>query len=325
MDFSFFKKRSTNLLGLEINTNRIKLLELQYLNNLYEVKNFAILDLNSEQTTIDAHTLDQHLFNKSAITSSLKQLSINIRHAAIALSDSEITSKYILFDISCTPEEIETQLKIDYLPEIQTQHNLLYYDYHILGPSLHSAHSLSVYLATVKKQQIIKQLCLYKKLGIKIKVIDVESHAIARACQLLCVTQATTTLKSLLIVCHFKKDEVLLIVLQENIPIYSKTHDLRNKDIIMDVSNEIIKPLHRFIAGLQTINSSIKITHIIVCGDHHNLVAISTALHAEFDIECMIANPFVQLAIADHCDKERLYQHAAQMMVCCGLAMRAME
>ena len=216
-------------------------------------------------------------------------------------------------------------INLEYLPEFKANHSHIEYDYQILGKSLHSLNSITVLLAIAEKQLISKRVAAVKKLGIKVKMVDIESLAIARACQLLSIpnnqNESSDTL--LTIICHIKTSHLSLVVLQNFIPIYINTLNISDQEEPAVQIHSIIKCLHHFLGNLQTHNPSFIINHIILCGDNQNLVAITAAINAEFHYHCMTANPFTQLTIAENCDKNTLLIHAPQMMVCCGLAMRA--
>lgn len=328
MKFPRFKQKSASLLGLDICQNYIKLLELENVGESFQINNFVIFDIKdiqNQQNHIEINDSQQNPLDAKIISDTLTLLKIKSSHTAIALSDTDVMSKIITFDASCTLDEIDKQIELEYIHEFQHKKSLLHYDFQILGPSPQSPHIINVLLAAAEQQQINKRVATAKQIGFNVKVVDITSLAIVRACQLIPELKPNAAETQIVAVFHLQITHVTLIALQNLIPFYSNTLSVQYNGTEIGQTSSFVQRLQFSYQRFLELHPNVNINCIILCGDVDNLLALSEEVASEFNKKCLVANPFTHFSIAEHCDKEIISQRAAQMMVCCGLAMRTNE
>lgn len=332
-----FKKYKTlnRCIGLDITTTTIKLLELSKNKHTYHVENFAIANIKPAGSPIES--LLQ--YNASLITNTLsEQLHLSQMRATsttVALADHNIMNKVVRFDKSCTIDEIENQIAMDYMKYFAPINEAINYDFYILGNSQQSNDSIDVWVIAAKQLLVNNCITAINQAGLQIKAIDLGSLAIARSCRLIPPIIKCIENKQLFAILNVTVNQTTIIIYHNCVPLL--TRSIVFEPSINEVHDENILPagtlstqqqnfvIQQTLQILQSFHASYQIStvkHLLLCGDISNIVAFGEQLNAKFDISCSVANPFNNMSFAECCDSQTLLQYAHQWMICSGLAMR---
>jgi type IV pilus assembly protein PilM len=114
--FSFLAKKNNGLLGIDISSSSIKLLELSKSGSKYKVENYASRPLP------DGAVVEKNIANLDAVGETMLKLSSLIEttteKAAVAVSGSAVITKSIEMNGSMSDSEMETELLIFITPSI---------------------------------------------------------------------------------------------------------------------------------------------------------------------------------------------------------------
>jgi type IV pilus assembly protein PilM len=170
-------------MGLDIGSSSIRLLQLSQHGNSYRIDHFAIESLPPgvivEKSVQDIEAISE------AIQSAVRNSGSNSKYCAVAVSGSAVFTKTISLPANLAEADIESQVQIEanqYIPYPLDEISL---DFEVLGPSARNADMVDILLAASKNENVESRQDALDSLGLKTRVVDVESFAMANAFELI--------------------------------------------------------------------------------------------------------------------------------------------
>jgi len=164
-----------NIIGLDIGTSAVKLVELDETKGSYRLKNFGIAKLPRETivngVVINADALIQAIKN---LTTNLK---INNTSMTVSISGHPVIIKKIVLPFM-TEDELETVIETEaeqYIPFDMDEVNV---DFQILGPNEENQEEIDIMLVAAKKVMVDEYTEIINSAGLKTKIIDIDVFAI---------------------------------------------------------------------------------------------------------------------------------------------------
>jgi type IV pilus assembly protein PilM len=170
---ALFKPKS--LVGLDIGSHSIKIVELKHQKRRYELKNFGIAQLPPE-AIVDGVIMDSSIVSES-IRNLYANLKIKSRQVATSVAGHSLIIKKIQLPLM-TETELEEQIQWEaeqYIPFEMDEVNL---DFQILGPLADEEGQMEVLLVAVKKDIINDYTAVIAEAGLSVQVVDVDAFAI---------------------------------------------------------------------------------------------------------------------------------------------------
>ncbi|MBN2704863.1 MAG: type IV pilus assembly protein PilM [Deltaproteobacteria bacterium] len=169
-----FSKNKT-LLGLNIGSGYIKIVELKDSGTVYTLNNFGMAALPADAI------VDGTIMDTSAVVGAIKNLSANLKIKKKRICTSISGHSVIIKKISLpkvdenTIEETIHQEATQHIPYDISDVNL---DFQILGPSQENPENMDIILVAVKKETINDYLMLIEEAGLVPIVVDVDTFAL---------------------------------------------------------------------------------------------------------------------------------------------------
>lgn len=164
-----------NLLGLDIGTSSVKLVELDEVKGSYKLKNFGIAKLPKETIVngviINADPLVQ------AIKNLISNLKINNKNVSLSISGHPVIIKKITLPVM-TEEELEPIIETEseqYIPFDLEEVNI---DFQILNVNEEKPDEIDVMLVAAKKAMIGEYTDVIRSAGLKACIIDIDVFAL---------------------------------------------------------------------------------------------------------------------------------------------------
>ncbi len=325
-------KKSNYLLGLDLTNTTIKILELSKRKQQYQVENYFIAHLNQNDHSIETLIQNDTLSLKNILSEHLKNICFNTANAAIAIADNNIMNKIVRFDKSCTDEEIENQIALDYMKYFSPLTEAINYDFYHLGKSRQYPDCIDIWITAVKKALVNNCIKALSEINLHVATFDIASLAIIRACHMIPAITAYIENNHLFAVININPRQATLSIYHHAIPLLTRTISLTSFDNNTHTTENplpsqsiLTQQMQQILESFYANYHSDPVKHLLICGDGCNSVALCAHLNAEFNIPCSVANPFCNVSFADHCDSQILLQQAHQWMICCGLAMRTSD
>ncbi len=350
------RSRHRSLLGLDVSSSAVKLLELTGEGEHYRVQSFGATGLPPKAVT-EKQIADPEAVGR-VIAKLLEQSGSRTRKAAIAVAGSSVITKVIQMSSTLKDEEIEQQIRFDadqYIPYPVDEVNL---DFQVLGPNPKDPHLSDVLLVACRADTVEMHQAAMEIAGLEARVVDVEAYALETACRLLtrqmpnngrdCVAAvidlgATTTLVNILsdMETIYMRDQLFGGVQlteeimrryglsQEEAGRLKKTGELPDSyktevlpSFLDDVVQQIERSLQFFFSSDNEHNS---VDQILLSGGCANLPQLDKLVERELGVPTAIARPFDGMTVSPRINLARLKAEGPTMLIACGLALRAFD
>ena len=350
---SLFSRQPAPLIGLDISSSSVKLVELSRdkAGNLV-LERCAIEPL--ERGWITDGNVEKFDEVAEAVRRVVKKSGTRVKNVAMALPPSAVITKKIILPGGMSEQELEIQVESEanqYIPFSLDEVSL---DFCVVGPSSTSAGDVEVLIAASRKEKVQDRQGLAEAAGLKAVVIDVESYASRLATSRLIASlpnQGVDTMVALFEVGAsttsmqvIRNEEVLydrdqafggaqltqLIVRQYGFSPEEAEAKKRSGDLPEDYNNGVLAPFVDSMAqeigrALQFFFTSTpynRVDYVMVAGGSAALPGLTESVTQHTSFACNLVNPFEGMEVSDTVRDRKMRREAPSYLTSCGLAMR---
>lgn len=351
-----FKGRSNDLIGLDISSSAVKLVELSQRGSQYTVECFAIEPL-PEGAVIEKQVADPQAVAE-VIVRALEQAGTRAREAAIAVAGSGVITKTIGLPASLREVDMEEQILADaaqYLPYPVDQVNLDFQPLTTPGPE---DETVDVLLAACRREQVESRTNALELAGLTPRIVDIEVYALESACHLLAYQMPDQGRDVSVALLDMGATTTTLLVLRDGKVAYTRDQTFGGRQLTEEVMrqyglnyqeagrakrrNELPDDydrviLARFVEDMtQQVDRSLQfyyaspgrhdsISQLVLAGGCAQIPAVDTAIQEHLQMPTVVARPFGQMATSDRARPQRLAREEPSLMIATGLALRAFD
>ena len=180
--FNFLKKiNSTALIGLDCGSHSVKAVGLsKYKGEIY-VDGVVELPLNKGVIA------DNNLRNSEKLTSVIKQIIERFppfyKKAAIAVTGTDVITKVVNVSAALSDRELKDQIEIESENIIPFPLDEVFWDFEVTRASSDNLESNNVLVSAARKDNVLLLIESVEAAGVEVTVVDIENHALIRACQ----------------------------------------------------------------------------------------------------------------------------------------------
>lgn len=351
----FFKKKSTQLLGIDISASAIKLLELSESGGKYRIESYAVepLPANSvvEKNIADADAVGE------AINRAVKKSGSRTKYGAAAVSGSAVITKVITMSAGLSDEDMESQIQLEadqYIPFPLEEVSM---DFEILGPTEGNEEQVDVLLAASRSENVDLRIAALEVGGLEAKVVDVEAFALENAVAMMARELFGGGQGQVIAVADVGSAATTFSVLENLKIVYSREQAFGGAQLTEDIQRryglsyeeaglakkqgglpdnygpEVLEPFKESMAQqisraqqfFFSSSSIAQIDHLILAGGCASIEGISEIVETAVGIPTVIANPFANMSLASRVPAQALNNDAPSLMVSCGLALRSFD
>lgn len=343
-------QKDSELVGLDIGRDFIKLLKINQSDNQYKVENFSVVPAPALVAGASKDPVKDNIAIAATIKAMFKQNGLTTKQVALAIPRSIAILKNITIDGRLTAEEIEARAWIEanrHFPDLIGEIHL---DFFISGPSLEDPARLDMTLVACRKSQIQPYLEILRLAGLQPKLVDVDSYALERALPLATSAFSKDDVVAMLVL---NTDMSTLLVVQSNMLVYaheqgydgqrliSQTNAyLQSKAIKMpDEGNELqndaeyqeilksnlISHLRHTLHFFSTSRPNVNIKKLVLAGDCAMVHYLAPFISHEIGIETLLADLLTHLTLAPEINLVEFKKYAPGLVLCCGLALSQLE
>ena len=170
-----FKRTKPPLVGIDISSSAVKLLELSKSGSRYRVESYAVEPL-PPNSVVEKNITDVEAVGE-AIRRAVKRSGTRTRHAAVAIAGSSVITKIVPMPAGMSEDEMENQIEFEadqYVPYPLEEVNL---DFEVLGASENNPDTVDVLLAACRSENVDMRNAACETGGVETQVMDVESFA----------------------------------------------------------------------------------------------------------------------------------------------------
>lgn len=350
---SLFGRKSAPLLGVDISSSSVKLVELAH-NKAGELvlERCAIEPL--EKGWITDGNVEKFDEVAEALRRLVKKSGTRTKNVAMALPASAVITKKIILPGGMSDQELEIQVESEanqYIPFSLDEVSL---DFCVVGPSSTSVGDIEVLIAASRREKVQDRQGLAEAAGLKPVVIDVESYASRLATGRLIEALPNKGLDTIVALFEvgalttsmqvIRNDEVLydrdqafggaqltqLIVRQYGFSPEEAETKKRSGELPDDYASGILRPfvdsmaqeIARALQFFFTSTPHNKVDYVMLAGGSSALPGLTEAVTAQTSFACTLINPFEGMEIGDAVREKKMRREAASYLTSCGLAMR---
>lgn len=347
---SLFKKDSQGLLGIDIGSSSVKLLELDSsdLNGTQRIKRFAVVPLPSG--AVDGKRIVEQDVVADALRSAVSQSGASTNRVAVAVSGVTVITKVLQMPSGLDDNELESMVEFEADQQIPQPLDEIRYDYEILGPTKQNPELDDVLLVASRGDVVDDLIATLEIAGLTPVIVDVESYA-AHHCYSLCQTGDQEQAVALVDVgaattdFHVMKGGNVIYSREYNFGGRTLTRELQSTYSLSPEEAERIKVegewpddsatavVEGFISSLvQEIRGALQIyrasskgddiVHLYLTGGCVALPGIEKTAGEMLDVPVSVLHPFKEMKHDKRVHIGRLNQVAPAMTIACGLATR---
>ena len=350
-----FKRTKPPLVGLDISSSAVKLLELSRSGSRYRVESYAVEPL-PPNSVVEKNITDIEAVGE-AIRRAVKRSGSRTRHAAVAIAGSSVITKIIPMSASMSDDEMESQIEFEadqYVPYPLEEVNL---DFEVIGPSEKNPDTVDILLAACRSENVDMRNAACETGGIETQVMDVESFASENAFALLADQIPDQAISKTVAVIDVGATMTTLNVMHDLKSIYTRDTVFGGKQLTEEIMRryglsyeeagmakrqgglpenyvtDILEPFKEAMAqqasrSLQFFYSSSphsKVDHLILAGGSASIPGVDELIQERLGVETSIANPFASMSLSAHVKPQTLSNDAPALLIACGLALRSFD
>jgi len=354
--FSFLNKGPNAMLGLDISSTSVKLLELSRSGGKYRVESYGVEPL-PENAVVEKNISDVEGVGE-AIARLIERSKTKVKLAAVAVAGSAVITRTIEMPANLNEDEMETSLRSEadqYIPYPLEEVAL---DFEVQGASPRSEDQVEVLLAACRRENVEMREAALELGGLKAKVVDIEAHCMQRAFelvreqftgeggedQIIAIIDIGATMTTLSVLTNsgtpYTREQLfggkqLTEEIQRRYSLSVQEAGLAKKQggLPDDYKTEVLQPFKE--AVVQQVTRSLQffysssafddVDHIILAGGTSSIEGIADMVAAKLGTPTSIANPFVNMSWSSKVNEESLNNDAPALMIACGLAMRSFD
>lgn len=346
-----FKKKTKAVLGIDISSSSIKLLELSKNGNQYMVERYASRPLP------EGAVVEKNISNLEAVGEEMEKLAslakTTTTKAAVAVSGSAVITKTIEMNASLTDAEMENQITVEADQYIPYPLDEVAIDFERQRPSKKNEGMVEVLLAACKKENVDSRVEALEVGGFEAQYVDIEAYAMERAFKLLC-EQMDLDNSGIVAILDIGAVMTTIYILKDGVSIYTREQVFGGARLSQSVQShygltpaeaekaiianelpesyaaEVLDPFKEELAeqlsrSLQFFFSSSQyndVDLIVLAGGVASTAGLAEMLKGALSTKTVVANPFAKMAVGSKVNKAQLKNDAASLMMACGLAMR---
>ena len=348
----FGKKKSAPVLGLDISSTTVKLLELSHTGERYRVESYAVSSL-PDQAVVEKRILDMEGV-ANAVRIVCNQSKTKLKTVAAAVSGSSVITRTIDMPAGLSEDDMEIQLTVEADQYIPYPLEEVAIDFYVQGPSPEGEDQVEVLLAACRRETIDDRVDVIESAELVPRIVDVEAYAMERAFGLI-KDQLDIDDDNTVAVVDIGATMTTLSVLTSGRTIYTREQLFGGKqltDEIMrryglpmeeaglakkqgglpdDYEPEVLDPfkdavVQQVARSLQFFFSSSQyndVDYIILAGGVSSMEGVDALVQDKLGTPASVANPFADMAISSRVNAVALSSDAPALMIACGLALRS--
>lgn len=355
-DLSIFNPKARPLIGLDISSSAVKMVELVANGkDGYRVERYTIEVLPKDAVS------DGNIANLEAVVDCVrrawKRMATSTRNVAMALPASAVITKKVVMPTGLREDELEVQVESEanqYIPFSIDEVNL---DYQVVGPAPSAPDELEVLIAASKKERVEDRVAVAEAAGLKAVVMDVESFAALSAYELIERQFPEGGNNQVVALVDAGSSVMKLTVLRNGQQVYAREQAFGGGQLTQDIARhygmsyeeaeaakragnlpegyeaELLNPFMENLAleisrALQFFFTSTQfnqVDHLVLAGGCAVIPGIDEAVATRTQVNTIVANPFANMVLSDRVRAKSLLADSSALMVACGLALRRFD
>lgn len=350
-----FKRKKQPVVGIDISSTSVKVLELNRNGAGYRVEHCAVepLPVNSvaEKAISDVDAVGE------TIRKAIKRSGTKNKICAMAVASSAVITKVITMPASLKDDDLEGQIQLEadqYIPYALEEVNL---DFDVLGQTEGNPETVDVLLAASRSENVEMRVAAAEMSGLTTKIMDVEAYAIENAFTRLPEMLSDDGNGKTVAVFDIGATMTSLDVISDRKMVYTREQPFGGKQLTEEIMRryglsyeeaglakkegglpenyvpEVLEPfketlaqqVNRFLQFFYSASQYTSVDNIVLAGGCASIPGIDELIESRLSTPATIANPFSRMSLASRVNAQSLGKDAPSFMIACGLALRSFD
>lgn len=350
-----FARKQPPLVGIDISSSAVKVLELTKDGEHYRVERYAVEPL--PQNAVVEHAITEVEQVAEAVERAVKRSGTRLRHAALAVPAANVITKVIKMPANMTDQERQTQIEMEadhYIPYPLDEVNL---DYQVLETQEQNATEVDVIMAACRKEVVDDYLAVVQGRGLTPQVVDVETYAMEHSYSLIAAHMPGGGMEKTVAILDVGAMTTTINVMHNNRSVYTRHHAFGGRQLTEEIQRryglsyeeaglakkqgglpdnyqtDVLRPFmeamcQEIMRALQFFYSSSpfnSVDQLLLAGGCAQIPGIDELVAARIGVPAMVANPFASMSVSSRIKPQLLSNDAPSLMIACGLALRSFD
>lgn len=349
-------KKNRQLIGLDITTSSVKLIELGKVGNRFRVEAFGVqampVNAINEKQIVDVEAVGE------AVRAAYRRSGAKSKDAAVAISGDAAIMKVIQLPTNMSTFELEGQVELQADQYIPFPMEEVAYDFDTLGPSEQDPDMMDVLLVATRSENVQQRKDAVLSAGLVPALVDVESYAVEHACQLMRHQMPDEGLDHSIAIIDFGASTTTFSVLRDLKVHYTRDFAFGGQQLTEEImrtyglslqeagrskkegglpANYQPEVLDPFIEDMcQQVSRALQFylasgggreqpDQILVCGGCANIPGVADMIASRVGVPTEIGNPLGQMKISARAKSSGVLKDATALLTACGLALRSFD
>jgi type IV pilus assembly protein PilM len=350
----FLEKKAKPVLGLDISSTSVKLLELRRHGDRYRVETYAVRAL-PPNAVVEKNINDPEAVAE-VIRAMVKQSKTSLKHVAVAVAGSAVITKVIDMPAGLSDDAMETQISLEadqYIPFPLEEVSL---DFEVLGESPRNPDQVEVLLAACRRENVDSREAVLQLADLIAEKVDVEAYSMERAFELV-AEQLEDQEGQVVAVIDIGATMTTLSVLVDGKTVYTREQLFGGKQLTEEIQrryglsmeeaglakkqgglpddyeSEVLDPFKE--AVVQQVTRSLQfffsasqyndVDYIVLAGGVASMEGLTGLIEEKLGTQTVVANPFASMSVSSRVNAVSLANDAPSLMIVTGLAMRSFD
>ena len=344
-------KKSSTLLGVDISSSSIKILQLSAVGSSLRLDNYVVRSPPAN-AVVDKNISDIEALGE-CIGAAVNILKPSVKDAAVAVAGSAVITKTIEMNAALTDSEMENQIVVEadrYIPYPLDEVSV---DFERQELSERNPGMVEVLLAACRRENVDTRVSALELGGLSARVVDIEAYAVERAFSL-CAEQIGSADRQTVAIIDIGSMMTTLNVILAGRTIYTREQmfggnalseevqrcfglsavaaetAMKRGDLPDEYQYGILAPFRETVVqqvsrALQLFFSSShcnEVDHILLAGGVAAIEGLADQVGESLSTPVRVANPFENMTLGSRVNRSTLNNDAPSLLIACGLAMR---
>jgi type IV pilus assembly protein PilM len=353
---SLFGKKNAPLVGLDISTSGVKLVELSEVG-----KNELRLECYAMEPLPKGAVVDGNIENIEQVSEAVRRVwkksGTRAKYVALGMPPVSVITKKIILPGGLSEEELEIQVESEanqYIPFALDEVSL---DFDVIGPAENSPEDVEVLLAATRKEKVEDRVAVAEAAGLKPTVMDIESYAARAAIDRITGQLPQGGRGQIVALFQIGAQVTHISVLLDGQPLYEREQPFGGNQLTQDIvraygisqeeaenkkkhgnlpqgyERELLEPfmesaaveVTRAIQFFFTSTPYTRIDQIFLAGGCAIIPGLADIVANRTKISTSVVSPFKDMQLAAGVREKQLRIEAPAYLVACGLAMRRFD
>lgn len=352
---AFISKAVPPLIGVDISSSAVKILQLSKNGSRYRVEHYAVEPLPAgavvEKNLVDIQAVGD------AIRRAMSRSGSKAKLAAAAVAGSSVITKIVPMPADLGGADLEAQVQLEAANHIPYPLEEVNLDYEVLGPVPGNPGSNNVMIAASRSETVEARMAALEAGGLEARVMDVEAFSVENAFSLIADQMSSVGSAGVVALVDSGSTMTTLTIVKDGRSIYTREQVFGGKQLTDEVmrryglsyeeaglakrqgglpdsyEDEVLEPfkeslaqqVSRLLQFFYAASEHNRIDQIVLAGGNAAIPGLAQLVEDQLGVPTLVANPMAHMTLGPRVQAPALTQDAPALLLAAGLALRSFD